>query len=1047
MPSRSLREHLAARFVRRFGTLLGFELQSLYGLAREILDRDHAEFAGGELLYPVIVSELARKEPALQRELAPLRDGFSVVVAAVSDLIDAGLDPAKAETLAAQASGAGQSRARAAAVLRVAVGSLQQMETLGIGRVSHLIRAARRALERDPERLLPARRILVVGFADATGIASELIESLLGTRHTELLIDESPDPADPSVADPGAEFTQRFVTQLAQSASIVRSKAEVPDAQLSLFGAPGIQAELREVAARIGTLVEEGERPEGIGVVARTLEPYIVAIRTQFDRAGIAFSGVGASGPPGPERRALEALLEVLRRREDAPADRWLEARQLKLSRADRADLRLALQALGAARLRDVATLQLSELLGTAAEFALPVRRGISLGKEGEQDETRPRAERRCVSRQPLEKTVAAAADLVGACAAWPAETNLATHLSHLREFLRGPMEWEPGTAPADEVFAALSALEFDAPEQLCMPYSEFALLLERLLADVAATPIGGHGGGVAVLDVTEARGRSFDHLFVIGMNRDLFPRLITEDPLLPDSVRKAWRVGLPAIPIKGLGTSEERYLFAQLLHASPKVTLSWQTLDPDGKSRAASPWIEGLRLAEIAVKEDAVAPPFAHPAESAASNARRNANEHAILAGLYGTRNQFKAAFTEAITERDRALGTPDAEPARAAAARIAVLEEIDPVRRHSPEQLGPFFGTIGPVESPADPRNAELFVTTLESLAACPWRTFVERFLRVAPSPDPLLSLPGFTPLLIGAVVHEALDRLTCNSFREADAHDGEKRFELLMQDAPQGVAWPTESALREIISDSALAVMRNEGIAFAGFGPALAALALPLVQRAGALDWPPAPAALLVLGSEVRGTAPVSDATGRIRQLHFKADRVDRRNGHAVLTDYKTGTPISDRKTPSTRRKHLLNQIGSGQKLQTVAYARSAGSPGAEGRYLFLRETLDAEMASVSVMADDEEANTRFDSAVTTLLAALDQGNFLPRLSEPKGDRGRRRCEACEVSEACVRGDSVARARFERWAALQNSGGPRPEPERLLRDLWLLPIAGQE
>ncbi len=135
MPSRSLREHLAARFVRRFGTLLGFELQSLYGLAREILDRDHAEFAGGELLYPVIVSELARKEPALQRELAPLRDGFSVVVAAVSDLIDAGLDPAKAETLAAQASGAGQSRARAAAVLRVAVGSLQQMETLGIGRV------------------------------------------------------------------------------------------------------------------------------------------------------------------------------------------------------------------------------------------------------------------------------------------------------------------------------------------------------------------------------------------------------------------------------------------------------------------------------------------------------------------------------------------------------------------------------------------------------------------------------------------------------------------------------------------------------------------------------------------------------------------------------------------------------------------------------------------------------------------------------------------------------------------------------------------------
>jgi len=46
--------------------------------------------------------------------------------------------------------------------------------------------------------------------------------------------------------------------------------------------------------------------------------------------------------------------------------------------------------------------------------------------------------------------------------------------------------------------------------------------------------------GGVPVLTVTEARGRTFDHLFVLGLNAGSFPRPLGEDPLLPDAVRSA---------------------------------------------------------------------------------------------------------------------------------------------------------------------------------------------------------------------------------------------------------------------------------------------------------------------------------------------------------------------------------------------------------------------------------------------------------------------------------------------------------------------------
>jgi inactivated superfamily I helicase len=76
----------------------------------------------------------------------------------------------------------------------------------------------------------------------------------------------------------------------------------------------------------------------------------------------------------------------------------------------------------------------------------------------------------------------------------------------------------------------------------------------------------------VQVLRVVDARGRTFEHLFVMGLNRDLFPRGISEDPLLPDAIRAALeRDVLPDIPIKRRGFDEERYLFAGLLSASPR--------------------------------------------------------------------------------------------------------------------------------------------------------------------------------------------------------------------------------------------------------------------------------------------------------------------------------------------------------------------------------------------------------------------------------------------------------------------------------------------
>ena len=73
---------------------------------------------------------------------------------------------------------------------------------------------------------------------------------------------------------------------------------------------------------------------------------------------------------------------------------------------------------------------------------------------------------------------------------------------------------------------------------------------------------------------------------------------------------------------------------------------------------------------------------------------------------------------------------------------------------------------------------------------------------------------------------------------------------------------------------------------------------------------------------------------------------------------------------------------------------------------------------------------------------VLEAWDRGALLPRLLEPSGDKEPRACEWCEVSAACVRGESAHRRRLREWATRASSGVDSLAPaERALLALYLL------
>jgi RecB family exonuclease len=1127
VPSRSLRLHLGARLVRRHGAVAGVQVQTLFTVAREVLERCGDAAAGsylpGDPAFEVLVRRLARAEPALAGGLEFLVDGYGAVAATVRDLLDAGLEPVLAEAAdEALAETRTPAADRARALVRVAAGVHAALGELGAVRLTTLYQRAAGRLADDPERALPSRTVLIHGFADATGLATDLLAALVRHRGARLLLDAPPDPgtsagaadlpetAGGDAAEPlpprfQEAFAERLRERLAGLAGQTAAAPASPPAppRVDLFAAPGAEAEARELAVRVRALLDDADaavEPEEVAIVARDLEPLRLALRRHLSTLGVPFSGLAARGSLSAAGRRARALLDLLRKGRDLPADRWLDA-AASLPRAEPAgtrrrrgpfvDLRLAFYASGTGRLRDVAELAVDDLLAGREGLPLPVRRGFSYDAAGGEDDDGGTdgggdgaatgagarrggsyARRRYVPRGLLAGAVDAAAALLDRLAGWPASAPPAVHLERLRALLRRDLGWHPGEADALPVFDALARLGRELPAGLEIGFDELRRLLHRALAEAGRGELGGRGGGVQVLSVTEARFRTFGHLFVAGVQRGAFPRTVRPDPLLPDELRAALAPVLPDLPRKRAGFDEERYHFAQLLSSSPRVTVSWQSHDEEGQPLAPSPLAE--RLAGPGGGERVARAPAVFAARGGAGAAPRPAREEAVLAALAGaSRAAFGGLLAAAVEESrgrlgEAALALPAVE---LAAARRRVLDEVDPDLRDEEgraraHRLGPYLGFLGPVrEGIDDPRRGDPWITHAENLAACPWQTFLRKVLRLEPTPDPLQALPGSDPLLLGSVVHAVLERVA----EEAGAAVRRPLGETLTGE-PRPLVWPPDAVLGRWLLDAAGAALREDGVPLPGLARALAERARPLVERARELDENPAlrepafdgssePAGPCgVLGAEVEGTVAVTDGAGRPRRLRFLADRAEAVGGRVRLTDYKTGKPLSEAKTEETRARHHLAGVAQGQRLQAVGYALAAASllgdaaghgTRIEGRYLFLRpEIEDPEAASFAAGAADPAFAAAFRDAVATLLAAWDAGAFFPRVVDPSGQDEPLRCAWCEVAEACVRGDSGARLRLHRWnaehAEAAEAGGAASDAERAHHGVWELAAA---
>src|SRR5262245_61958194 len=136
VPSRSLADHVGEQLVTSGGARAGVQVQTLFAVALEILERAGAARPALDALFPVLVRRLAADEPLLRERLADLADGYAAVEASVADLLDAGLDADCADAICEAIASSdlyATARERGLTVVRIAARCFEAMQKEGGG--------------------------------------------------------------------------------------------------------------------------------------------------------------------------------------------------------------------------------------------------------------------------------------------------------------------------------------------------------------------------------------------------------------------------------------------------------------------------------------------------------------------------------------------------------------------------------------------------------------------------------------------------------------------------------------------------------------------------------------------------------------------------------------------------------------------------------------------------------------------------------------------------------------------------------------------------
>ncbi len=853
------------------------------------------------------------------------------------------------------------------------------------------------------------RCIYYYGFYDLTQSQLELFRGVAGNYPVTLFYPLVQGHADWSFAQ---DFYDRYLRGLAGTEEVVDLVEDRtangaspggpgaepcppadPGSRREIVSCAGPRDEVLAVAKQLLRLVErDGFDFQDVGVVARTLDPYLPWIQEIFPEHGIPFHTPARE----PLRRfnRVRAVLTLL----DLPVRDYPRAGVIDLLASHDFNFNAVLDPGAEPRpdLWDVATRSLRINRGMAEWRRLERYAAEGLKLSLVDDEEGGRLHIKPDQIAALLKTVNTLHEHLSALPEKGGWSDLAAawHTVVDRFLNPGSDEAAPVAQKAiDQTFTGLAALEAIAPT---VSLDTFAQTWRDSL-DRAAVPVSEEVvPGVQVMDAGSARGIPFRALFLVGMNEGVFPRTIREDPFLRDHARRVLETDLGfKISSKLAGYDEEKLLFALLRgSAADHLHCSYQRSDA-----AARPLAPSWYLREVA-PSGGDAGGGETPIPKSVLAKRRVApfdDDRWLLPEELAVRRAVDGADPTSLVR----MGGVSAESFHKSAAAVRARDE-------GAGTAGPFDGVTGPLEEVWNGilENA-VSPTTLETYGRCPFQYFARGVLKLERLERPETAAP-VQALEWGQLCHEILQRFYQDAGRawgngwsawlDSAAAEVVSAFE-----ARYATGYP---AVWEVASEELVGVLREavradlEEMRRSGFRPA--EFESYLTTRLGE-EWP----------QDLRDLP-----------VHGRLDRIDHHaeDGRYRVVDYKYKTG----KGPGNGEDRPEAAAIGGRKLQlpvyvllAAEYAKSRGltedaSVEAAWYYFIASHWGKGPLVRKSFPAPawDGSSGQAIRDVIARLLRGIHAGEFVIKPGT--------HCRSCEVSEICRKDHFPSRARAERHQA---------------------------
>ncbi|MCC6796524.1 MAG: PD-(D/E)XK nuclease family protein [Candidatus Hydrogenedentes bacterium] len=539
----------------------------------------------------------------------------------------------------------------------------------------------------------------------------------------------------------------------------------------------------------------------------------------------------------------------------------------------------------------------------------------------------------------------------------------------------------EEAIRTASAVLRRMCAWERTSTGDSRIPLTTFKSELRDIFASANIEHDEPRISSVQVMSADAARYRSFDYLFLGGMNEGEFPAPPPTDAVYSD---EDWADMVSAgarIELRSKQMEREMLLLHHVLgRAQVEAHLSWSTTSSDGRPLAQSPFVEDVK--GLLDRE---------------------------LESMYSATNYLPTLDTASSEHDLRNVSNVHADVERAfpdAFASVTAGLDVE-ARRNSRDKFDEYDGILTGADSLA--QLAENFggdrlfsAAQLESYVNCPFQFFLQRVLRIEPDEAPD---EEFDPRTRGRILHETLQQFHTNyrevptsaipleAGRETLLHICGEVFDRHAQrevSAPRGVVRMERARLQAQLSRY-FDFAREEESPWkpshfeVGFGRAHATSDEPLTRSEPfALDTD-------------AGTVLLS---GRI-------DRIDLKEEVARIIDYKTTLPNSTK------------DVAEGVSLQLPLYAVALEEMlmrGVECREARLVQPGRRKTAEVMQRGKDkwDERRTAMMQSIARAVTGIRAGLFSPT---PHNER----CRVCSSCRVC---------RYETWRIERKTGTNGPD-----------------